>query len=84
MSGEMEPITREQWNEYLTYLDELRDSGETNMFGAGAYVQSEFGLGRREARTVVTTWMETYDPFKSITERVDVALSRAGLQMEER
>ena len=27
----------------FTYLNDLRDSGETNMFGAGAYLQREFG-----------------------------------------
>jgi len=29
-------------SEYFNYLDELRDSGETNMFGAGAYLEAEF------------------------------------------
>ena len=31
-------------DEMLEYLDDLRESGETNMFGAGPYVQREFGL----------------------------------------
>ena len=35
------------------YLDDLRESGVTNMFGAGPYVQDEFGLGRREAGEAV-------------------------------
>ena len=30
--------------EMLVYLDELRESGETNMFGARPYVAQEFGL----------------------------------------
>ena len=36
--------------EMFTYLDELRDSGVTNMFGAAPYLQREFDLEKREAR----------------------------------
>ena len=42
------------------YLDDLRESGVTNMFGAGPYVQDEFGLGRREAGELVGEWMKTF------------------------
>ena len=45
-------------SEYFEYLDELRLSGETNMFGAGEYLQREFGLDRREARDILMTWMK--------------------------
>jgi len=44
-------------SDYFEYLDELRLSGETNMFGAGAYLQQEFGLDRREARAILMEWM---------------------------
>jgi hypothetical protein len=44
-------------NEYFEYLNELRQSGETNMFGAGEYLQEEFGLDRREARVILMEWM---------------------------
>mgnify|MGYP003111165270 CR=1 FL=1 len=40
------------------YLDDLRASGETNMFGAGIYLQEEFGLGKREAREFLAKWMK--------------------------
>ena len=46
------------YTEYFEYLDELRLSGETNMFGAGEYLQREFGLDRREARDILMTWMK--------------------------
>lgn len=46
--------------EILEYLDHLRESGATNMFGAGPYVQEEFGLDRREAKAAVMEWMETF------------------------
>lgn len=29
-------------DEMLEYLDDLRESGATNMFGAGSYLESEF------------------------------------------
>ena len=58
--GEIRMI-KEEWIEYYVYLEELRQSGETNMFGASPYLQSEFGLGRREAIKVLSNWMENYD-----------------------
>jgi hypothetical protein len=42
------------------FLDNLRESGAINMFGAGPYVQDAFGLDRREARNLVLEWMETF------------------------
>jgi hypothetical protein len=42
------------------YLDALRDSGVTNMFGAGPYLQEAFGLSRYEAKDVVLAWMQTF------------------------
>lgn len=44
----------------LEYLDDLRASGVTNMFGAGAYVQRDFGVDRDTARTWVLDWMDTF------------------------
>ena len=43
--------------EAYTYLDELRESGATNMFGAGPYVESEFGISKKEAKEFVLGWM---------------------------
>ena len=42
------------------YLMELRDSGETNMFGAGAYLETEFDLNSREAKEVLMHWMQSF------------------------
>ena len=47
-------------NEYLEYLDALRESGVTNMFGAGSYLAAEFGLSRKEAKDVLVHWMNTF------------------------
>ena len=45
---------------HLTYLDELRESGEINMFGAAAYLQSDFDLNRTQAREILAYWMKTF------------------------
>ena len=49
--------TQDEVNEYL---DNLRESGVTNMYGAGPYVQEAFGLDRREAGKMVQEWMRTF------------------------
>jgi hypothetical protein len=42
------------------FLDDLRESGAVNMFGAGQFVQEAFDVDRREARTLVGEWMDTF------------------------
>ena len=46
--------------EMFEYLDELRASGETNMYGAAPYLEAEFDLTERDARAVLQRWMETF------------------------
>lgn len=36
-------------DEHLEYLDELRESGETNIFGARPYLMREFNLQKDRA-----------------------------------
>ena len=48
--------------EYFKFLNELRDSGITNMFGAGSFLEDEFPeLNRQEAKEVVLEWMSSFD-----------------------
>jgi len=47
-------------NEHLDYLDALRDSGITNMFGASPYIVDEFKVSTKEAREILTYWMKTF------------------------
>jgi hypothetical protein len=58
------------------WLDELRDSGSVNMFGAAPLVADEFGLDRKEARRITVMWMETFDHQRSPKERAIVAVAR--------
>lgn len=47
---------------YYTYLDTLRKSGETNMFGASPYLRKKWPiLSRQEAIHILSDWMETFD-----------------------
>jgi len=39
------------------FLNRLRESGATNMFGAAPYLESVFDLDRREAKQVLQQWM---------------------------
>lgn len=47
--------------EYFTYLNELRDSGVTNMYGAGKYLCDEFGIDKHAARDILKRWMASFD-----------------------
>lgn len=48
-------------DEHKEFLDELRDSGETNMFGAVPYLIEEFPeLSKQEAKKILTEWMESF------------------------
>lgn len=47
--------------EYFLFLDDLRASVVTNMFGAAPYLLKAFpALNRHEARDIVLAWMKTY------------------------
>lgn len=47
-------------NEVNEFLDELRESGVTNMFGATPFIVDEFDVTNAEARKYLVTWMETF------------------------
>ena len=47
-------------DDHLIYLDDLRESGVTNMWGAEQYLESAFGLDRVESRDVLLYWMATF------------------------
>ena len=51
-----------------TFLNDLRDSGVTNMFGAAPYLQDEFGLEKGEARQVLANWMQSFS--ENLDERI--------------
>ena len=50
----------QEYEKYFKWLDDLRRSGITNMFGARPYLQNEFGFDQKEATAVLSMWMKTF------------------------
>jgi len=48
---------QEQVNDFL---NDLRDSGAINMFGAVPYIVEEFGVNKYEARDLLKNWMNSF------------------------
>ena len=50
-------------DEHLEYLDELRESGETNMHGVRPYLMREFGMRSEDEKVagkIVGYWMKSF------------------------
>lgn len=43
------------------FLNRLRDSGITNMYGASPYIAEAFDVNKREASKILVEWMEWVD-----------------------
>ena len=54
-------LTEEELVDTLIYLDGLRESGEVNMFGAGAYLEAWFAFTKRESSIILKYWIKTFD-----------------------
>jgi len=61
MINEQDIIFDEISNEVFIYLEELRESGITNMFGAHQYVMEDFEVSKAMAIKLVKTWMDNYN-----------------------
>ena len=47
-------------DEHLEFLDDLRESGATNMFGARPYLQQAFGFNSEDSLKALRFWMDTF------------------------
>ena len=47
-------------DEHLEYLDVLRESGATNMHGAGSYIRNAFEVDRQQSNEILTYWMQSF------------------------
>ncbi len=47
-------------DEHLEFLDDLRESGVTNMFGASRYIVNEFGVSTEESLEILGYWMHSF------------------------
>jgi hypothetical protein len=52
--------TKVELEEAFEFLEELRESGVTNMYGAAPYLAAEFFISNSEAREILGKWMESY------------------------
>ena len=52
-------------SEYFHFLDKLRESGVTNMFGAGPYLEKAFDLDKKTAKKILSEWMKQFGKEKS-------------------
>ena len=46
--------------EHLDYLDDLRESGQTNMYGAGPYLMRDFDIERELSHKILDYWMKSF------------------------
>jgi hypothetical protein len=58
-------------DEVFDYLDDLRNSGVTNMFGAAPYLMEEFGFEKREASRWLVEWMQTFGERRARSAQMD-------------
>ena len=49
---------------YIDYLNALRESGRTNMYGAGEYLMDTFDLQKAEARKILSNWMKNFQAYQ--------------------
>lgn len=60
IAGKLDNFSVEELEEVYIFLDGLRESGVTNMFGAGSYIEDELGYDKSESRSLLSSWMETF------------------------
>ena len=58
-------LTTDLEREALEYLDDLRESGSINMFGAAPYVEANFNVDRKEAGRLLMLWMANFNEEKN-------------------
>lgn len=58
-------------NDVNIFLDVVRSSGVTNMFGAAPYIQEHFGVSKSEARSFLSEWMRTFGERRANGEVVE-------------
>lgn len=52
---------KQEYEEYYIYLEELRLSGETNMWGATPYLVYRYDLDEVRANEILFSWIDNYE-----------------------
>ena len=58
---EFREISNDERENIFDFLEDLRDSGQINMFGAAPYIVENFGLNKYQAREILSEWMHSYE-----------------------
>lgn len=70
-------LSTEDVEAMFDYLDELRASGATNMYGARPYLVEEYPSHARYAVAVLSAWIATFDrdhtPFERALKAMDAS-----------
>ena len=52
------------WNEYYEVLEQIRQDGSTNMWGANTELASRCHISQDLAKKVLLSWISNYDTLK--------------------
>lgn len=52
---------KEKYEKEFKFLEELRQSGQTSMYGASPYLREEFNISEAESYEILNQWMTRYD-----------------------
>lgn len=53
-----------KYEDEFDFLDNLRDSGVVNMFGAAPYIQEEYGYPLDKCNEILIKWIRSFDKEK--------------------
>ncbi len=53
-------MSKDEVQAVFSFLDNLRDTGAVNMFGAAVYVRSAFGYDKKLSSKLTILWMENF------------------------
>ena len=70
-------INPEELETSFKFLDRLRESGSTNMFGAAPILSEYLGIDKPKARNILSIWMKTFSE-ESVEERVKKSIDFTG------
>lgn len=59
--AKIDPALLKKHEEKFKFLEELRLSGITNMYGAVPYLTARFNISKNEASDILGDWMGFYD-----------------------
>jgi hypothetical protein len=64
--------TPDEMTAIFTYLDALHASGIVYMPRAAPYLMEEFDFDEEEARSVLVSWLKSFDPAIPATKRAEL------------